>query len=318
MAVYTPVSAEQVSALLSRYDLGQLQSMKGIAEGVENSNYMLLTDRQPLFLTLYEKRVEPADLPYFFALLNHVADRGVRVPRVIADRENKQLQSVADRPAVLVEFLDGVSLTDPSPEQVHAVGQALGQFHAASRDFPLTRPNALGIGAWRALLERCGAGLDTIDAGLGALVHAELNTLEAAWPVDLPIGTIHADLFMDNVLMQGDAVSGLIDFYFSCTDIRAYDVAVTHAAWCFDASGHSFFAERSKALMTGYNAAFPLSDDERAALPTLARGASMRFLLTRAYDWLNTPADALVQRKDPLAFLRRLQHYAEAGPDAFA
>ena len=313
MAVYTQVSAEQLEALLARYDLGSLVSAKGIAEGVENSNYMIDTSEQRLLLTLYEKRVNAADLPFFFALLDHLADRGVPVPRTHRDRSGVQLQTVAGRPACLIEFLPGVSLSSPTAAQARNVGAALGAMHGALADFPLTRPNALGPAGWHDLAVRCGAdGLDAVQPGLAARVARELDWLDRHWPAALPVAIVHGDLFPDNVLMRGEAVGGLIDFYFAASEVRAWDLAVTHAAWSFSADGTQHDAAIGDALMAGYDAAFGRSAAERNAFAALARGACLRFLLTRAFDWVNTPPGASVTRKDPLAFLRRLDHYAEA------
>jgi homoserine kinase type II len=311
MAVYTQVSAEQLTALLARYDLGALVSAKGIAEGVENSNYLIDTTDARLFLTLYEKRVDSADLPFFFALLDHLAARGVPVPRTFRDRDGRQLQEVAGRPACLIEFLPGVSVSTPNAAQARNVGAALGQMHAALADFPLERPNALGLAGWHDLAARCGAAnLDAIAPGLAARVAGELAWLDQHWPANLPTAIVHGDLFPDNVLMRGDVVGGLIDFYFAATEVRAWDLAVTHAAWSFSADGSRFDAAVGDALVAGYDGAHSRSNAERAAFPALARGACLRFLLTRAYDWVNTPPGALVMRKDPLAFLRRLDHYS--------
>lgn len=314
MAVYTQVSAEELSALLARYDAGELESAKGIAEGVENSNYLVDTDRSRFILTLYEKRVDASDLPFFLALLDHLADKGLPVPRAIRDRSGVQVQQVAGRPACLIEFLSGVSVTHPTPAQTHSAGAALGGMHAALADFRLERPNTLGPEGWAELAARCGDALDEIRPGLRARIDAELAFIEAHWPAGLPRAVIHADLFPDNVLMHGDAVTGIIDFYFACTEIRAWDLAVTHAAWCFENDGTGFSADRAAALVAGYETAMPLSEAECAAFPTLLRGAALRFTLTRAWDWLNTPGDALVTRKDPMAFLRRLDFYAGADP----
>lgn len=319
MAVYTHVPAEEMAAFLTRYDTGALVSAKGIAEGVENSNYMLETRRadgtsERFILTLYEKRVDEADLPFFMDLLDHVGGRGCKVPRFIADREGRKLQQLAGRPACLIEFLSGISVTEPTPAQCLSAGEALGAFHRASEGFATERRNTLDLPGWHDLADKCGAHLDDIAPGLAARVAQELAFLDAHWPTALERGVIHADLFPDNVLMSGDTVTGLIDFYFSCTDIRAYDLAITHGAWCFSADGGTYHAERGAALVRGYAEAHGLSDAERAAFPILCRGAALRFLLTRAYDWINTPADAMVTRKDPLAYLRRLDFYAQANP----
>lgn len=307
MAVYTQVPAEALEALIARYQVGDLVSAKGIAKGVENSNYLVDTTGGRFILTLYEKRVDAGDLPFFLALLDHLADSGNPVPRALKDRDGVQVQEVEGRPACLIEFLPGVSVTRPTPAQARATGAALGRMHTALRNFPLARANSLGLAGWHALAARCGGQLDDIAPGLRDRVAAELAFLDRHWPRALSHAVVHADLFPDNVLMRGDSVTGLIDFYFSCTEIRAWDLAVTHAAWCFMPD---YVPTLGDALVVGYAAEHPLLAEERAAFPILARGACLRFLLTRAWDWLNTPADALVTRKDPLAFLRRLDHYA--------
>lgn len=317
MAVYTKVSAEEISEFLTRYDVGTLVSSKGIAEGVENSNYLIETTNDRFILTLYEKRVNPDDLPFFIELLDHLAAKNCPVPPMIADKAGQQIQNLAGRSACLITFLPGVSVSTPTRQQAQNAGYALGMMHAATTDFSGTRENSMSHDAWRQLANDCGdAKLEEIGEGLSSTISDELAHLDACWPEQLPHSVIHADLFPDNVLMLGDDVTGVIDFYFSCTDIRAYDLAITHAAWCFDDNGDGFSQDISDALLTGYETAFHLSDEERSALPMLARGAALRFLLTRAYDWINTPADALVTRKAPNAFLKRLNFY-QKNPDIF-
>jgi len=321
MAVYTQLGSETLARIIGEFDVGDLVSAKGIAEGVSNSNWLVETkgrakDREDqgarFILTMYEQRTEIGDLPFFLGLLDHLADRGCPVPRTIHDRENRPFRLHEGKALALIEFLPGISVSDPTPAQARAVGAALAQIHLAAADFPGKRANGMGPATWRELADACGAqGLDTISPGLAALVENELAALAREWPADLPQSVIHADLFPDNVLMLGDEVSGLIDFYFACTDITAYDVAVTHAAWCFGSDGAHFDLALSDALLQGYQSVRPLSAAEHAALPVLAQGAAMRFLMTRAYDWMNTPADAMVTRKDPLAFARRLQFYAD-------
>lgn len=314
MAVYTHVPAEEMARFLTRYDAGELLSAKGIAEGVENSNYLIETSEDRFILTLYEKRVNEADLPFFMDLLDHLSAKGCRVPRFIADREGIKLQQLAGRAACLIEFLTGISVTEPTAAQSHSAGRALGEMHAAAADFTGSRRNALDLAGWHELANKCGDHFDEIQPGLARRVADELAYMDANWPAALPHAVIHADLFPDNVLMHGDEVTGLIDFYFSCTDVRAYDLAVTHGAWCFDFDGSVYHADRAAALVKGYEESFGLNVAERAAFPVLCRGAALRFMLTRAYDWINTPPDALVTRKDPLAFLRRLDFYAGAAP----
>ena len=312
MAVYTHLGPEQVAPLLARYDAGELVSLKGIAEGVQNSNFLVETTTSRFILTLYETRVDPDDLPFFYALLKHLHDAGLKVPRFITDNEGQWLQEVAGRPACLIEFLTGVSVTKPTPEQARATGVSLGQMHSAVTDFEGSRPNNLGMQGWRPLALQCTQeALEDIQTGLAKLVFDECEYLERNWRHDLPVAAIHADLFPDNVLMLGDRVTGLIDFYFACTDIRGYDLAVTHSAWCFAPDGTGFSEGVSAALLGGYRESFHLDVPTRDALPVLLRGACLRFLLTRCYDWIHTPANALVTRKDPLAFVRQLKFYSD-------
>lgn len=310
MAVYTHIAAEEMAALLSGYDVGTLVSAKGIAEGVQNSNYLIDTNQSRFILTVYETRVEVDDLPFFMALLDHLAAKGCPVPYTIKDRQGHSLGQLQGKSLALIEFLPGISVSHPTPAQAHSVGIALGGLHRAAADFPLERPNALGLEDWLALADQCGDSFDEIAPGLKTRVADECAFLKTHWPTTLPKAVIHADLFPDNVLMLGDKVGGLIDFYFACSEIRAWDVAVTHAAWSFDADGTGYNAAVGDALLAGYRESFGFTAAEEAAFPILARGACLRFLLTRVWDWLNTPADAMVTRKDPLAFLRRLDHYA--------
>lgn len=312
MAVYTHVSAEALTVFLARYEVGELVSVKGIAEGVENSNYLVDTTRGRYILTLYEKRVAADDLPFFLALLDHLDAKGLPVPPAIKDRDGVAIQALAGRPACLIKFLPGVSLSHPTPAQARAAGAALARMQHAAADFEVTRANAMGVDSWRPLFERCGHSLDEIAPGLHDAIGFALDHVLGAWPHALSHWVIHADLFPDNVLMRGNEVTGLIDFYFACTDARAYDLAVMHSAWAFDPSGCSFDPAIGDALIDGYGAHFPLSDAEHVGFPVLASGACLRFALSRAWDWLNTPADALVTRKDPLAYMRRLNHYSPA------
>ena len=325
MAVYTHIGAEELAALIAEFDVGALVSAKGIAEGVSNSNWLVETSGQDgggtrFILTMYEQRTAIGDLPYFLSLLDHLAERGCPVPRTIHDSAGRLYRLREGKALALIEFLPGLSVSDPTPAQARAVGAALAQMHAAAADFPATRANSMDLAEWRRLLDACGPdGLSRIDPGLAGLIERELAEVAAAWPRDLPRSVIHADLFPDNVLLRGDSVGGLIDFYFACNDLAAYDVAVTHAAWCFDDEGRVFRPALSAALLAGYESVRPLLPDEHAALPVLVRGAALRFVASRAYDWLHTPEGALVTRKDPLAFARRLEFYANpANASVFA
>lgn len=313
MAVYTHVEPDDLAALVSRYDIGTVVSCKGIAEGVENSNFLLETTGGRFILTLYEKRVSEGDLPFFVDLLDHLAGRNCPVPAMVRDRSGMAIQQISGRAACVIQFLQGISLTQPTPAQCEAAGAALGAMHRALEGYDGGRENSMGHRHWRGIADAAGY-LDAVVAGLQSIVNDELAYLDAHWPAGLPAHVIHADLFPDNVLMLGDRVTGLIDFYFAASDFRAYDLVITHASWAFSADGKYCDPARAAALMRGYAREITLSDAEVAALPLLARGASLRFLLTRAHDWIHTPADALVTRKDPSPFLARLQRYS--APDA--
>jgi homoserine kinase type II len=308
MAVYTEVGDDELALFLADYDLGALLSYKGIAEGVENTNYLVTTQKGPFLLTLYEKRVAAADLPFFLGLMEHLATAGITCPTPVRDRQGRSLRMLAGRPAALVTFLEGVWIRRPQVRHCAALGAALAGLHLAGQGFALTRANALGMAGWRPLFERFRTSADTIIPGLAATIAEELAHLAAHWPANLPQGIIHADLFPDNVFFLGETLSGVIDFYFACNDALAYDIAITLNAWCFE-SDHAFNVTKAQALLRGYRSVRAMTCAERDALPLLARGAALRFLLTRAYDWLHTSKDALVSPKDPNEYLRRLKFH---------
>lgn len=308
MAVYTDVTTDDLARFLSAYDIGELLSYKGIAEGVENSNFLVHTSTGNYILTLYEKRVAEADLPFFIALMEHLATRGINCPQPVRNKQGSMLGRVAGRPAAIVTFLDGLWMRRPSAGHCAALGEALAQLHLAGADFAMKRQNALSVESWRALFEHAGPRGDTVRPGLCNEIVAELDVLERSWPRGLPQGVIHADLFPDNVFFLGDTLSGLIDFYFACTDTLAYDVAICLNAWCFEPD-RSYNMTKGRALLKAYQKVRPLSAPECDALPALARGAAMRFLLTRLVDWLAVPDGALVKPKDPLEYYRKLRFH---------
>lgn len=311
MAVYTDVSGEDLAAFLADYDLGAMLSLKGIAEGVENSNYLLHTETGYFILTLYEKRVAESDLPFFIGLMQHLAGRGLNCPQPVKNRRGDALGRLAGRPAAIVTYLDGMWPRRQNAKQCAAVGDADALLHIDGEGFALKRPNALSIGAWRPLYESAASRADGVQPGLAAFIEKELSWLEANWPRGLPEGVIHADLFPDNVFFLGENLSGLIDFYFACNDAFAYDLAICVNAWCFEPDA-SFNITKGRAMIENYRRRRPLSAQEIEAFPALARGAAMRFLLTRLVDWLNVPPGALVRPKDPLEYFRKLRFHARA------
>ena len=308
MAVYTDVSAEDLAAFLAGYDVGELLSYKGIAEGVENSNFLVHAGAGHFILTLYEKRVAAGDVPFFLALMEHLANRGLTCPQPVKNRAGKTLGKLAGRPAALVTFLDGMWIRRPSPGHCAAVGEALAKLHLAGADFKLQRANALSVEGWRALCDASAARADQVQPGLSAALAKELTHLEDVWPRDLPQGVIHGDLFPDNVFFLGDRLSGLIDFYFACIDTLAYDLAICLNAWCFEPD-HSYNVTKGRNLLQAYAKTRPLSVAESAALPLLCRGAALRFLLTRLEVWLDVPAGALLRPKDPMEYVRKLRFH---------
>lgn len=317
MAVYTEVSDDALAAFVASYGLGEITSCKGIAEGVENSNYLLATTQGSYILTLYEKRVDPADLPFFLGLMEHLAARGLACPTPVRDRNGEMLRTLAGRPAAIVTFLKGVSVRRPQTHHCAALGTALADLHLKGEGFSIRRRNALSIAGWRELAEKLGADAEKVAPGLRSLIAGEIAALGETWPRGLPEGVIHADLFPNNVFFLGDRLSGLIDFYFACNDILVYDLAVSINAWCFEPD-FSFNITKAKAMLRRYSEARPLGAVEAEALPVLCRGAALRFLLTRAYDWLHTREDALVKRLDPIEYVRKLRfHQSVDGPQAY-
>ena len=317
VAVYTDISDAELRTFLAAYDIGKLVSVIGIAEGVENSNFLLLTDRGRFILTVYEKRVRREDLPFFLGLMRHLSDHDVACPTPVAARDGTVLQDVQGKPAAIVTFLDGVWPRRLWPEHCQALGLALADLHLAGQDYAGHRANDLSVASFRPLFESSAARADEVMAGLGDALDGEIGALERDWPEGLPAGVIHADLFPDNVFFQDGRVSGVIDFYFACNDHFAYDLAICLNAWCFEPEG-DFNVTKARNLLSAYRQRRAFSEAELEALPLLCRGAAMRFLLTRLHDWLETPPEALVEPKNPLKYWRKLQfHRAIDNPGAY-
>jgi len=311
MAVYTEVSDAELGAFLSAFELGRVLSFKGIAEGVENSNFFLSTERGAYILTLYEKRVREEDLPFFLGLLEHLAAKGLPSSLPVRAHDGRMWRTLNGRPAALMTFLNGLSPRKPDAAQCAELGAALARLHLASADYTLTRANALSIDGWKTLVKQCEPKANGVRMGLATLIGSELRWLEQHWPKGLPEGVIHADLFPDNVFFSEGKLTGLIDFYFACNDAYAYDVAVCLNAWCFEGDG-SFNITKGRALLSSYRAVRPFTSAEVAALPVLARGAALRFLLTRLYDWINRDDTALVKVKVPLEYATKLRFHQSA------
>jgi len=317
MAVYTEVEDDDLMAFIAEYDIGEVESYKGIAEGVENSNYLLQTERGPFILTLYEKRVDPKDLPFFLGLMDHLAEQGIPCPTPIHGRDGNALRTLAGRPAAIVSFLQGMWPRRIATQHCALLGEAMAHMHLAGASFEMTRPNALSVGGWRPLFERCAGRAHEVRRGLADLIEKELGHLESCWPNGLPSGVIHADLFPDNVFFLLNKLTGLIDFYFACNDAFAYDLAICLNAWCFEPDG-SFNITKARQMLSRYRKVRDFSKEELELLPLLARGSATRFLLTRLYDWLHHPEGAMVKPKNPIEYLNKLRfHQSVKGPGAY-
>ena len=308
MAVYTEIADEEVADFVAEYDIGRVIACKGIAEGIENTNYLLVAESGTYILTLYEKRVRAEDLPFFLGLMEHLAGRGIPCPTPVHGRDGRALRTVAGRSAAIVTFLNGMWPRRPTVAHCAALGEATAHMHLAGADFPMTRANDLSVVGWRPLFEASVRRPNAVAEELASELDAELTVLEADWPTDLPAGVIHADLFPDNVFFEGERLSGIIDYYFACSDFLAYDLAVCLNAWCFERDG-SFNVTKARRMVNAYRSVRELSADELDLLPLLARGAAMRFLLTRLYDWLNTPKDALVTPKNPMEYVQKMRFH---------
>jgi homoserine kinase type II len=308
MAVYTEVDDDSLEAFLAEYDIGEPIACKGIAEGVENSNFLLQTDRGTYILTLYEKRVAKADLPFFLGLMEHLASAGIPCPTPIRGRDGKVIRELMKRPAAIISFLKGMWPRRIHPDHCGPVGEYLARMHLAGASFTMKRANALSLEGWKQLYRSCDGRADTVKKGLDDDIARELEYAAMHWPRDLPAGVIHADLFPDNVFFIHDRLSGIIDFYFACNDFFAYDLAICLNAWCFEPD-NSLNATKARRLVGGYTKVRKLDPAEIAALPLLARGSALRFLLTRLYDWLNQPKGALVKPKDPIEYWKKLRFH---------
>ncbi|PPR10544.1 MAG: Homoserine kinase [Alphaproteobacteria bacterium MarineAlpha11_Bin1] len=307
MAVYTSVSREDLEKFLNGFDIGDAVSLEGIVQGIENSNFRLRTTDGIYILTLFEKRVNPMDLPFFLGLMRHLANSGFPCPAPLSDQNGEVIHRLSGRPAAIVSFAEGAFLQQITTDHCRKVGTILAELHETAATYSSQRGNDLGLSAWRSIFSSVGLLADKLRPALANWIEAELNAIESCWPTGLPTGVIHADLFPDNVFFDGTNISGVIDFYFSCNDALAFDLAICLNAWCF--SSGQIIAPRAKALIAGYEDVRPLHKSERDALPLLARGAAMRFLITRLYDWFNTPSDALMDRKDPTEFISVIEFH---------
>ncbi len=308
MAVYTRISEQELTDYLAQFDCGTLLSFEGITEGVENTNYIVTTTAGKYILTLFEKRAESEDLPFFITFMGYLRENNLPVSAVAATREEHRVLLLKEKPAILSEFLEGKWLRTPQTNDVAETATLLARMHLLGRGFSLKRHNTLSLPAWVNLVHACGASADKFEAGLFDALAGELVFLKTSWPKYLPKGAVHADLFPDNVLFKDGKISGIIDFYFSCTDAFAYDLMLTFNAWCFDASGN-LDKKKAEAFLDSYYRIRPLTKAELKNLPFFGRAAAIRIIATRLYDALNPAVDAIVKPKDPMEHVRILRFH---------
>ena len=314
MAVYTPLTHDEIAAHLTYYDIGELVRFSGITDGVSNTNFLIVTTKDRYILTLFEKRTDPKDLPYFISVMEHLAAGGIKCPLPIKAKQGDAIVEIKGHPAIIISFLEGSGVRRISNAHMGPLGETLARMHTVIEDFEQSRPNTLSLPEWKAMAQQVMPRADEIGPDLGDIISSEIDFLTQHWPQSLPSGVIHADLFPDNIFYQNIGaevkLTGVIDFYFACNDFFMYDLAITMNAWCFERSNHhEFNITRTSKLLQGYNRVRPISDAELAALPILARGAAMRFLLTRCYDWLNPEPGAQVTPKKPDEYLHKLQFH---------
>lgn len=308
MAVYTEISDSDFASLLKKFDIGNLASYRGITEGVENTNYLLETDKAKFIATIYEKRVDVSELPFFLELMEHLAKAQIPCPLPVHDKSGNILQEMAGKKLTITSFLEGKWPRAIKNAHCLEVGKIMARMHLASQNFNLTRKNKMSLPAWKEIYSRIAKNADSVKSGLSNEIKSALQEIEKKWPKNLPSGVIHADLFPDNVFFIEDKLTGILDFYFACNDFFAYDLAITMNAWCFE-NGREFNITKANALLSGYNQVRKLTEEEKSYLPILCTGAAMRFLLSRLYDWLNKVEGAVVVPKDPIEYLNKLRFH---------
>jgi len=311
MAVYTKFQKENIEEILSNYAIGKLNSFKGIQEGIENTNYFLLVDNKKYILTIYEKRVKSEDLPFFSELMTSLNKASVRCPIPIVNKQKKSITDYNGKKLMIVTYLEGKAKKILTPQNCKSVGIEVAKMHEITKNFKIKRKNNLSINSWRKLFSSVKKECSKIHQDLPKLIESNLNDVEKNWPHDLPKGIIHADLFSDNILFNNNQFSGLIDFYFSCEDFYAFEIAICFNALCFDGvpKNLSFNVTKAKNFIDGYNSIRKLTDDEKGNIKVLSQGAALRFLLTRVFDALNTVDGAIVKVKDPMEYLKRLEFH---------
>ena len=311
MAVYTKLNKNDINEILSHYDIGQLEEFKGIEEGIENTNYFLLVNNKKYILTIYEKRVREKDLPFFSDLMTGLYKEDFKCPVPIKNINSKTISTYKNKNLMIVSFLEGKAKNILSPANCKALGEEVARMHGITKKFNIQRQNNLSVGSWRKIFDQVKDKCIDIHKDLPKLIETNLIDVEKNWPKNLPKGIIHADLFSDNIFFKNDKFNGIIDFYFSCNDFYALEIAICFNALCFDGSKDnlSFNVTKAKNFMDGYSQLRKLNDSEKESVKVLSQGSALRFLLTRVFDTINTVEGAIVKVKDPMEYLIRLEFH---------
>jgi len=311
MAVYTKLSENKLKEFFSKYSLGKVLNYNGIKEGIENTNYFVQTNKNKFILTLYENRVGEEDLPFFMGLMKNLVIANFPSPEPIINVNGNYIAEISGKKAAVVSFLNGTAKKNLSTENCYDVGAKTATLHAITKNLSLKRKNQLSINNWRKIFQNVKNDCSKINKNLPLIIEKNLNEIENNWPKNIPSGIIHADLFPDNILFKNNKLTGIIDFYFSCNDFYAFEIAICLNALCFEGLNEnlSFNVTKAKKFIDGYSSIRKISEDEKKSLKILCKGAAMRFLLTRVFDYLNLVEGAVVKVKDPIEYLKRLEFH---------
>ena len=308
MAVYTKINNKDISSLSKKFNLGKIIKFQGIKQGIENTNYLLKTNNKKYILTIFEKRVQKKDLPFFMKLMDKFNQQKINCPKPLKDKNDKYLTLIKNKAACIVTFLKGKDKKNLNNKNCYDVGKNIGTLHKASNKIKLYRKNSMSINNLDSLLKSIKFKYKTIAPNLESVLKINLEEIKKKWPKNIPKGIIHGDLFIDNIFFNKNKFAGFIDFYFSCNDYFMYEIAIGINALCFDNKKNKFILnnQKVKSLIKGYQSVKKISLKEKNALNILCRGAALRYLLTRIYDYFNTPKTALINIKDPKEYFQKL------------
>jgi len=311
MAVYTKLSEKDLIEFLSKYNIGKIQKHEEIKEGIENTNYFIQTEKGKFILTVYEKRVEEQDLPFFVGLMKNLFDKKFPSPEPIINKNGNYISEILGKKAAVVSFLNGAAKKSLNPDDCHKIGINTAKLHLITKNLSGKRENKLSVNSWRKIYNKVKKDCSTIHPNLSQVIEKNLDEIEKNWPKNIPAGIIHADLFPDNIFFKNNELSGIIDFYFSCYDFYAFEIAICLNALCFEGKNEnlSFNVTKAKKFIDGYSSIRKLDKSEKESLKILCQGAAIRFLLTRVFDYLNLIEGAIVKIKDPIEYLKRLEFH---------